>query len=213
MSDVGCQDDAAYALGVLPAAQARAFEAHTATCARCQESASDLSGLLPLLDRVGPDDLHDADGPPDAGLPVLLRRVRRERRRARMLAGAAGLAAAAVVAAVVLTLPSGSSAPPAQAMTGTATSPVHASLALVDEPWGTRLDLRCRYDAGTRWGGRPRYDLVVTDRGGASRRVASWTVVPDRPATITGSVEWSARDISSVTVRLPDGTAVLRLDR
>ena len=106
MSCEYAEQDGAYVLGALPAAERLAYEQHLTTCDECSRAVRQLAGLPGLLSRVDTTVLDDvpADEPvPDFLLPNLVREVRRTRRRRFLLV--AGAAAAAVVAVLALALP------------------------------------------------------------------------------------------------------------
>ncbi len=214
MTDARCRSDAAYVLGSLPPAERREYETHLAGCADCQASVRDLAGLPGLLGLVTTADLDDPPPVPESLLPDLVGVIRRRHRlRRRLGISALGMAAAIVVAVVALQAGAATTHEHPQAMHPVLASPVHATVALVDKSWGTRVDLRCSYDPGTVWKTPQSYRLVVTDRTGGSRQVASWLVVPDRISTITGSLDWHLDEISNVTLQRSDGTTVLSLRR
>jgi hypothetical protein len=212
-----CRDDAAYVLGALSPADRRIFETHLGECSVCQRSVRELAGLPGLLTKVRPVDFDVPDEPPPATLlPALVGEVRRRRDRRRWLVG--GLAAAAAVVAVVAALGIRGLVQPAdQPPTGVAMSQltetaISARAQLVTKPWGTQIDLLCRYDVASPYG-RPRqtYALVVTDDAGRTRQVATWKVLPRGVSTVTGSIGWDRADIAAVEIRTLAGTPVLRL--
>jgi hypothetical protein len=59
----------------------------------------------------------------------------------------------------------------------------------VDEPWGTTIEISCRYDELATPSERARgYELYVTDDTGKATLLASWTAAPGttvKPATTT----------------------------
>src|SRR5690606_4662088 len=59
-------------------------------------------------------------------------------------------------------------------------SPISASVALYAEPWGTRVEMACSYDATGRWAGRAGqrwvYTLVVVSVDSTTSQIATWTV-------------------------------------
>ena len=182
-------DDAAYVLGLLPAADRERFEAHLAGCDECARRVAELADVPPVLAAAGRADvlaeLEATVSPlPDTLLPGLLRRAARERRRRFTLVGAlAGVAAACVIALAVALWPSAGS-PPAgrpRALTALTATPLRASATLVQRPWGTQIALDCRYASGAS-GAAYAYGLVVIDRSGAVQQLGTWTV-PEGPDT------------------------------
>ncbi|MDQ6688635.1 MAG: anti-sigma factor [Actinomycetota bacterium] len=214
MSDEQCGSAAAYVVSALTAPDRADFETHLVGCAECGRVVDELGALPALLSRVSPADLTDPPPAPETLLPRLLAEVRRSTRRHRIVLG--GLAAAAVVATVFVTTQlGGHRAPgttlPAFAMQPVATSPIHATAALDGQSWGTRIVLVCTYDRYAKGSPVAPYALVVTDRSGSSRRLATWSVVPNQVSTITGSTDWEASDIATVRVLDANGATVLRL--
>lgn len=214
MNDEQCGSAAGYVVGALTAPDRAAFETHLAGCGECQRVLDELGALPALLSRVSPADLTDPSPAPETLLPSLLAEVRRSAWRRRTVV--AGLAAAAVVATVFVTTQlGGHRAPtgtlPALAMQPVATSPIHATAALDGQSWGTRIVLVCTYDRYAKGSPVAPYALVVTDRSGSSQRLATWSVVPNKVSTITGSTDWKSSDISTVRVLDANGATVLRL--
>lgn len=208
--DVTCESAAAYVLGALPAGERTAFEAHLATCSDCSRTVGELAGLPGLLARVSPEELTDPVPVPDTLVPRLVREVRRSSRRRLLRTG--GLAAAAVVLAVAGTavVVQRSNDEPAQvAMQAVVESPVTASAALVDRPWGTEITMRCRYADSSTWS-RP-YALVAVDDRGTAYQIATWTVGPGKTASVRGSVPVPRDRIDRLEVRTLAGQALLRL--
>jgi len=105
--------DAAYVLGSLSGHERREFESHLATCPRCREAVSELSGMPSLLSRLDAEDVEALDdpaarenlaaqSPPLRGevLDSLIATVESRRRRSRRLSLATMAAAAAVTGAL-----------------------------------------------------------------------------------------------------------------
>ncbi|HEX6247120.1 MAG TPA: zf-HC2 domain-containing protein [Nocardioidaceae bacterium] len=221
--------DAAYVLGALDPGDRRAFEEHLRSCSSCAQAVRDLELMPRLLGRVdesafrsAPDnaDAPAAAGVPDTLLPRLLKEVRRQRRQRRswLLAGAA--AAAVVVAGGVLA-EVGQPERPDQPGSAAVSVPmdqvgqevVRARLAMEEVPWGTRLELTCRYEtAGYRDAEASSYALVVQSRDGSWEQVATWRAVPGRSVTVTGATAARSDDIASVEVRSAAGRVLLALD-
>lgn len=224
--------DAAYVLGALTPADRRRYERHVDTCTRCRTAVAELSGLPGLLAGVP---LSQVDGATDDGddlpadlLPRLSAAVS-SRRRTRVRYGVlTGLvAAAAVVLAFIVFWPGegGGRPTPSQSATAVAVTlplqavvpnPLAVDVDLVAEPWGTRLDLKCRF-AGD--GGAPGpdrdydYAVFVTNRAGVTMAGPTWTYGPDTEAEPVGTSKWPVDQIASVEVRTDDGTVLLRASR
>ncbi len=223
--------DAAYVLGSLSAAERREFEQHLADCASCAQSVAEIAGLPGLLAKVPADDALALDGEPAIPmpptlLPRLVRSARRRQRRVRALVTGGILAAAAAAAAIVLVLPAVfPAAPPTASTTASRVvaldrvvdSPLSASIRLVPEGWGTRIEMDCSY--GPRPTGTPppydpstsrSYAMYVTDDHGVATEVATWWSSPGTTAEPSGTVGLALDSIRSVDVRaLPDGTVLL----
>jgi hypothetical protein len=221
--------DGAYVLGALSPGERRDFEQHLAGCATCAQSVREIAGLPGLLARVEPEILEDPPGEepvPDTLLPSLLAEVRRtQRRRSLVTAGLAAAAAVLVTLGAAFTLgmtggdgspaatPTSTSTPTARPMDQVRNVGMQASLAFEGVPWGTRLDLTCRYAAAT-GGYGPRattYSLVVHTHDGRSEQVATWQSLPGRTMHLTAATSAARGDIASVEVRAADGSPVLRL--
>lgn len=71
----------------------------------------------------------------------------------------------------------------------TVSSKLSADARLVDEPWGTTIEISCRYEQLATPSERARgYELYVTDQAGKATLLASWTAAPGttvKPATTT----------------------------
>jgi anti-sigma factor RsiW len=188
------------------------------------------------LDMLGPAAAEEP--PPDllAGLAVV---ERARRRRSRVWLAAALVGAALLGAAGAMTLgpparhtsadpdPSPSSVrdvttsptvvttsptAPDVIMSQTLPSPVTASVQLLDEPWGTRIEVLCSYRVPSD-GPRPpvfAYALHVLVSGGTSVRVATWTAGPGSTTRPIATTELQRSDITGVEIRLlPDDLVIL----
>lgn len=214
--DPFAQLDAAYALGALDADDLAAFEAHLRTCPACRARVEELRPTVQLLaaaraaGAVGPEPA-DAGPVPDTLLPRLLHQARRERTRRRRLTGAvAGVAAACLIALVVVLWPASSTSPARQAFVAVRTTPVEATARLVSQPWGTEIDVRCRY-ARYAAGLRGDYGLRVVERDRTTHDLGTWALVPTGVTTFTGGTAVRRERIASVQITLADGTPVLQL--
>lgn len=225
------QWDAAYVLGSLSPSERREFERHLTECAACAAAVAELAGLPGLLAKV-PGGIVDSTGAlpepvpvPATLMPRLVRSVERRRRRARRLIAAgmaAGMAAAAAAAAVIAlllpaVLPAGISRPTTTvALSRVVPGPLTASLRLVPEGWGTRLEMNCRYAAAPAGGADYRgpstdYAMFVTDDGGHATQVATWTARPGSTVEPSGTTSLALADIRSIDVRsASDGRVLLR---
>ena len=209
--------DAAYALGALDSEDLAAFEAHLRTCATCRARVDELRptvGLLAAARAAGLDASVEIDaGPvPETLLPGLLRRAQRERSHRRWATrGIAGVAAACLIALVVVLWPSSTASKPApRALVAVRTTPVQATARLVAKPWGTEIDVRCKY-AHYAEALRGDYGLRVIDSDRRTHDLGSWALVPDGVTTFTGGTAVRRERIASVQITLPDGTPILQL--
>lgn len=203
-------DDAPYVLGMLAADERAAFEQHLAGCPECAARIAEIADLPALLATVPFDEA--VDEVPDTLLPGLLRRAGVERRRRNWLtAGLAGVAAACLIALTIAVWPSGptSPAPHPRAMSALVASPVHATAALTDKGWGTEIELVCGYDGSTPPGGYT-YGLSVTDTGGLTTPLGSWTIVPGKDITFASGTALRRDQIASVQITVGE-TPILQL--
>ncbi|MFC9786726.1 anti-sigma factor family protein [Rhodococcus sp. NPDC127528] len=216
--------DAAYVLGSLSAADRDEFEHHLATCVRCSVAVAEVAGMPALLAKVPVDTALElgsapaADEPPEDLLPKLIERARPPRRRARyaVLVAAAVAVVAAAVGVGVAVLPSqgegpspyaphGPSAPVvAQPMKPVTESPLTADVSLIEQDWGTRIDVTCRYDAppGGGYGtDKNEYAMVMTDKNGATQQLATWTAVAGQTVTPSATTSVPMLWVDRVDIR------------
>ena len=232
--------DGAYLLGSLSTADRRAYEEHLRTCPVCSGSVAELAGLPGLLGRVSATDafalldsggagadsagavVAERDGAESVSpeiLPALLSAVRKRRLRTRWWASGALAAAAVIVALTAVVLPTVLAPAPVPragtsvVMTQVEPSALTADLNLVAEPWGTRIESRCRYaagsaeDAGHIW----TYAMVVTDRSGTQTQISTWNATAGTTVQPTATTSVRVADIASVDIRSAlDGTVLLR---
>lgn len=223
---------AAYVLGSLSPGERREFEGHLPGCPECSGDVASFAGVPGILSVVPRDRALDLlESPVDVEPPVSmlagLATVERSRRqRARVWVAAALVGAALLGAAVAVALrppPPGRWAGPelplpvpGVTMQQTMPSPVTASVQLVDEPWGTRIEVRCSYGAPEE--GRPptpvfAYGLNVVVADGTSVRVATWTAGPGSTTRPVATTELARSDIIGVEIRLlPKDLVILRVE-
>jgi hypothetical protein len=214
-------EDAAYVLGALGHEERLAYEEHLRSCDRCSAAVAELAVLPRLLSRLpGLPAVPEAlEQPPDTVLPGLLARMRRDRTRRRAWGVAAGVAAAAVLVtgtAVVTAQTTGEPAPATSGvpvtMVGVADVPVAADLWIEDVAWGTRITMTCRYEgpAPSPGVGLPVvYELVVVQADQSTQSVAQWKSLPGKDATVAGSTQLSADQISEFELRTADGRVLM----
>lgn len=215
----------AYLLGALDPEEARAVEAHVATCRDCQAEIEQLETLPALLDSVPSaraqaldraEAFDEAPALPDEAPapPALLARVRARRRalRLRWSAALAGAAAASLALGVALgpvvagtptaQRPTPAVTPsqtptPAASYSLTSSDGAQVDLALVRKGWGTELDLVCRGmpSAGV-------FSVWIVADDGAQERAASWssTGYAGR-AVLTGATSYQLASIHAIQIR------------
>jgi hypothetical protein len=203
--------DAAYVLGALSASERAEFERHLDECDDCLARVASLSRLPALLQGQPEAAFAVADPPPPEGLLLSLQReVRRDRNRKRWYYAAGSLAAAAVLvlATALIAGSHGSTTAPTRptaafhAMTNTSSAPLHVDAAVTSVGWGTRIDLRCTYDASV-LAGEYKYGLVVIDKSGTSHDAGSWNATPGHVTQFSGGTSLAVADIASVEVTMP----------
>lgn len=215
MSDPYREWDAAYLLGALSVKDRRAYEEHLHTCAECSAAVASLAGIPGMLAALPTERALAtiADDPPNL-LPGLVRSVQRDRRRRRIrfgaLATAVGVAAAVIGALVVVPLtrdePKGETVVLAQ----TVSSKLSADARLVPEPWGTTIEISCRYDDGATPSERARgYELYVTDTSGKVELIASWTSAPGTTVTPAATTKLQRHEIRALDIRSSETGRVL----
>lgn len=211
--------DAAYVLGALSPAERHAFEEHLSQCPSCAESVAELAGMPGLLARVPLSEIEDVEPVPvpETLLPRLLRDTDRRRRRTRWIAsgGAALAAAAALVIVLMLTVVNGGGSPtggPPLAMKPVlAAAGIHANAQLKNVRWGTKITVKCGYNAAAHVTWDEFYALTVTPKHGHTQQIATWMVSPGREAVFDGATALHRDQISRIDVRDSDGKSVLQL--
>lgn len=215
---------AAYVLGSLSPGERREFEQHLAGCPECSGDVASFAGVPGILSVVPRDRALDllepeADEPPPALLTGLVAAERSRRGRARALGAAALVVAAFRGAAGALTVrPAAPAAAPAAppsptpdlALRQTMPSPVTASVRLVDEPWGTRIEVLCSYAVPD--GPAPpvfAYSLHVVAADGTHAQVATWTAGPGSTTRPTATTGLPRADITGIEIRLVQNDLVL----
>lgn len=220
--------DAAYLVGALSPADRRLFEEHVDGCRACRDALAELAPTLGLLSRVAPDraesllqptpDPGDAAvaGPAPGARAAFVARAAREARHARRrrALGWGGVLAAAAIAVVAFVLAT-TIRPATQSVEVVALEPVAdvsltATVALSEVPWGTRLEMVCRYpdDADAPPEGWA-YVLVVTAEDGSTSELSTWRARPGSTTRLDAGTALDADDIAAIEVRSIDGSRVL----
>ena len=215
MSDPYRDWDAAYLLGALSASDRRAYEEHLRTCAECSAEVGSLAGVPGPLALV-PDDRALAtlsESPPNL-LPGLVRAVQEDRRRRRFrLAGViAGVAATAAAIGVVVAIPLAREEPQGDyvVLAQTVSSKLTADARLVEERWGTTIEISCRYDELATPSERARgYDLYVTDESGKASLIASWTASPGTTVKPAATTKLRRSEIKALDIRSSESGRIL----
>ncbi|MGH3641733.1 MAG: hypothetical protein ACRDUX_22205 [Mycobacterium sp.] len=206
--------DAAYLLGALSAEEAAEYERYLADAPQ-QTELQNSADIPAILDVLSPEEalaLID-EGPESeergttAAQPASLAAAAERRRlrspRVRLATALASAAAFLIVGGIVgyAVIPRESSTGVAlQAMAAGERAGVTASLAVSDEPWGTRLDWHCEYTKD--WATNvDSYDLVVTTKDGAESTVASWRPSGDEASNLAAATVIPTSDIRTVVIR------------
>lgn len=221
----------AYLLGSLTPAERADYAAHLSNCQYCLPEVGQLSGLPGLLARSpGPPAgarlpaSRPAQPPPwseDPGpVAAALAEIRHQRVRRRALAAAAFLLVG-LLGAGATSVAGGAFARPATGVTAAAelpvrmepvgNAPVTAALALAEQPWGTEVVMRCRYQ-GAPDNRAPVYILVATGADGSSTELARWTALPDQDVVLATATDLTRERLASLEVRNSSGKVVLRTD-
>ena len=225
--------DAAYVLGSLDAEERRHYEAHLSTCARCREAVAELAGMPALLALLDSDEVAALDEaspelqqPPPELLDSLLAKVswrgRRRRRLSWTIGGAA--AAAAVVIAVLVGIHPGSSvpsaAPPATSasaltMTRVAPNSINATVSLISQGSGTRIEMTCTYpkeseDSDQHDNDVDKLAMVVVGRDGSRAQLATWMAPPGVTVRPVGLTPMRMDQIAAVQIVSDDGDVLLQ---
>ncbi len=222
MSDADAfeHDDAAYVMGLLSGAERVAFETHLKSCSDCAERVCNLSSTTEALAVLTAEALlaldESGDEPmPQSLLPGLLRRAGiRQRRQRRFTTGVSALAAASLVSLTVAVWPSGQPAAAARpvALSAVATTPLHATAALSEVRWGTRISLDCSYPDYLPQGTKRAFGLTVVAKDGTRQLLGTWTVAAGAHTRFTSGTSLPQTAIRSVQITRSDGVAVLSLN-
>ena len=215
MSDPYREWDAAYLLGALSAKDRRAYEEHLHACADCSAAVASLAGVPGMMAALPADRaLATVPTEPPNLLPGLARRVQRDRRRRRIRFGAlatAGAVAAGVIGAFVM-VPLTRDDPKGDyvVLSQTVSSKLTADARLVPEPWGTTIEISCKYDELATPSERARgYELYVTDRAGKVQLIASWTSAPGTTVKPAATTKLKRDEIQALDIRSSETGRVL----
>ncbi|HLX88737.1 MAG TPA: zf-HC2 domain-containing protein [Acidimicrobiales bacterium] len=132
-------------VGQLDAGDRIALDAHVEGCAECRDERAQLAALGPMLSAADPHPEEAGELPTHLHEAVVTRLradARRERKRERVRAFNFVAAAAAVVAALVLIGLQPWQGPAGHTVALSGTPGVRATVTLVPEAWGTKLELQ-----------------------------------------------------------------------
>lgn len=201
--------DVAYVLGSLSPTEREEYEDHLGTCDSCTAAVAALDGIPGILSVVPREQavelLDEDDNTPADLMPGLARAARASRRWSRIRIGAALVGAAAVgaVLAIVLQSPDPQQEAFQTILTQTIPSPVTASVTLVEEPWGTRIEVKCDYATPSEGQGRSLgYALYIVDSDENAVRVGTWNAGPGTSMTPSASTDVPRADITRIEIRL-----------
>ena len=90
-------------------------------------------------------------------------------------------------------------------------TPVHATIALQPRPWGTEIDLTCRYQRGAAEPPSDRYELVAHGADGATYDLGSWQLTPGRKVIFTSGTALTETKVKNLQITQPNGPAILAL--
>ena len=190
---------------MLPRDEVAQFQAHLATCRRCQEELSDLRAVAGALNTapIG-EPMPDPPATLREGVVWAVRGARRaDRRRSRFIPAIAAAAAAIAFFAAGVALP-GPSGPPQERLTvATASADVEAQASLVAHTWGTEIKLVLTgLDAGEE------YRVTVVDRDGERVDAGTFLGVDDRPVVCDMNAAVLRSDAARMEVASRDGVVI-----
>ncbi|MBP2324684.1 RNA polymerase sigma-70 factor (ECF subfamily) [Kibdelosporangium banguiense] len=202
--------DVAYVLGSLSPAEREEYEQHLSTCDECSAAVASFESMPAVLSAVPKEQAAELlDAPAEADLmPSLARAARTSRRWSRIRIGAALVGAAAAGAVLTIFLRAPEPVPQQQQafptmLTQTIPSPVTASVNLVEEPWGTRIEIKCDYAVPKGGQGRSLgYALFVVDSSGTASQVGTWNAGPGTSMTPSASTDVPRSKITRIEIRL-----------
>jgi hypothetical protein len=216
--------DAAYVLGALSADDRREFEAHLETCPECRRAVGELSSTVTMLSRVSAGEAegvldNEADDPREsaarAQLVSLDRARARRRRRTWWIAAAAAIVIAVGAVGTPVTIAALNRPTAAFALQDVGDVSLAASVRLTSVAWGTKIDLDCRYPAGS-WEGVPAggwtYILAVVGSDGETDSVSSWRAGPGSTSRLSAGTALDVAGIRSVEIRTTSGAVLMRYD-
>ena len=201
---------AAYALGTLDPEERATVAEHLPTCASCRATLDSVSDLPDLLARVRSDEVVvDKSAADERMFERLLQSALRERRRRRSRVLAVAAAAVILVSGTGIGIAVALREAPSShsgRVVAAAQGPVHARVWLHPSMGGTRLTLelsgvpaeqRCR--------------LVAVDGAGHRQVAATWEATYEGRASITGSTDIPADQLTWLVVETTDNQRLVRL--
>lgn len=196
-------------VGQLDDAERLALDAHVEGCAECRDQRAELAGLPGALAVADPHHMETSDLPPALHQAVVTRLradARRDRRRRRARVVNLSAAAAVVAAAVLVGLQPWQGAP-GRTVPLTGTPGVLASVTLVPEAWGTKVQLQETGQAGGQV-------LTVSMRSSSGRwwQAGTYQTVAGRTVSVDLACAVPASSVYGVYVRNAAGRTVLRAE-
>lgn len=212
--------DGAYILGALTPDEAAEYERFLSAEPEHAAALNEYTEIPALLDMLSPQEalalIDDSPQPAfsdrDPAVVTSLAAAA-DKRRKRSRAGRVATAMAAAAALLVIGGIVGYTAIPRESPTGVSLQAmaagerggVTASLAVSEEPWGTRLDWQCEYTKD--WAKTvASYDLVVTTKDGDEVVVASWGPAGDQASNLAAATVIPTSAVRTVDIR-ESGTA------
>lgn len=193
------------AADMLPDDEVALFEAHHASCRRCQEELSELGAVAGALNAVPIGaDMPDPPATLKEGVVWAVRGARRaDRRRSRFIPAIAAAAAAIALFGAGLALPEASGPPQERLTVATTQTAVDAQASLVAHTWGTEVKLVLTgLDAGEE------YRVTLIDREGERVDAGTFIGVDDRPVVCDMNAAVLRPDATRMEVASADGVVV-----
>jgi len=218
-------DVAAYALGLLDAADREAFEAHLAGCESCAAELAEFASMADLFAGIDRVEVNEA-GPDEAAVADLLSRRaalarRRNRQRGWMAAAACLLLLVGGAAVGAAASPRGATDASVVRLFGkefhaanAAKGGITGTVGLVAHPWGTQVVLELSHVRGPL-----DCQLVAIGKSGEQRVMMGWLVpptgygVPGHPddLLIEGGTAIPMSKLASIEIRVAGGATLLTI--
>lgn len=214
----------AYLLGGLQDAECQIFEAHLASCPRCQEeleAASAIPSILNILDlqeaqqALVSEPAQDLAAPPHTpcqessetiSLLSKLASIRHRKRAAMGAAAALGLAASVVLGVFLAPI---FTPEPKPDVSYSAVSDVGTQIqvGMNAKAWGTEVQFK-----GNKLPTDGLLSLWVVDGQGAAEKAGSWRATTTGSTKLIGATPMPLKEIRSLELRAPDSRVLVKLD-